>query len=123
VKKKAGKAKKAKATCPITSEEFHKHAKDIDIKINGTDYKGTVKTFSTGKFGWTLSGKKQKFEVNGVDLLTQLSCNLVVLGSGPSSGNTKPATRGNKKKDKQEEKEKDHADNADANGAAEDDES
>ncbi|MCZ7646940.1 MAG: hypothetical protein M5U26_16900 [Planctomycetota bacterium] len=70
----------AKTTCPISREEFRAHAKAIKIEINGIPMMAEVKEFSTGSFGWYLSGKTA-LEIGGKTVSVQVGANLTVIGS------------------------------------------
>lgn len=67
-------------TCSITRSEFREHAKAIKVEINGIPMMAEVKEFSTGSFGWYLSGKSV-IEVDGKQVSVQIGMNLTVVGS------------------------------------------
>ncbi len=67
-------------TCPVTKEEFRKHAKPIEVVINGVPLVADVKEFSTGSFGWYLTGKVP-IKVGDTPVNVQVGMNLTVVGS------------------------------------------
>lgn len=72
--------------CPISKEEFTKHARPLSIQIAGAPQAAMPKHFSTGSFGWYLTGKAT-VEVNGIPIAVQIGLNLTVIGSKePSRG-------------------------------------
>ena len=71
---------KAEKRCPISKEDFSKHAKPVSIVVDGIPMVGMVKEFSTGSFGWYVNGKTA-IQVNGVPVEVQLGFNLTVIGS------------------------------------------
>lgn len=80
-------AKKEKTTetkkCPIDRDTFVKTAVPLSVTINGQQMAASVKEFSTGSYGWYLSGKVV-VEVDGKPLNVQAGCNLTVVGSKPA---------------------------------------
>lgn len=66
--------------CPITRSEFREHAKALKVEINGIPMMAEVKEFSTGSFGWYLSGKSV-VDINGKQVSVQIGMNLTVVGS------------------------------------------
>ena len=70
----------AKTTCPLTREEFRTQAQPVKVVVNGIELSAEVKEFSTGSFGWYLSGKVP-VEVGGKRAQVQVGANLTVIGS------------------------------------------
>jgi hypothetical protein len=70
----------ARMSCPITREDFQKQAQPIKIVINGVEMQAMVKEFSTGSFGWYLTGKLN-IEVAGKHIPVQVGLNATVIGS------------------------------------------
>ncbi len=68
------------ARCPIDRGEFREKAKPVPVVINGVNLMAEVKEFSTGSFGWYLSGKVS-VEVGGKPCMAQIGLNLTVVGS------------------------------------------
>ena len=66
--------------CPVTRAEFKEGAKPLTLEINGTKLMADPKDFSTGSFGWYLSGKVT-VDVAGKPVTVQVSANLTVVGS------------------------------------------
>ena len=58
-------------------------AKSLEIVVNGVPMIANVKAFSTGSFGWNLSGKTV-VKIGGVPVAVQIGCNLTVVGSKPA---------------------------------------
>lgn len=83
----AGKGKgKGRSGCEVTRADFMKHAKAIDIVIDGVKHVANVKHFQAsegnfGSFGWFVSGKGQVKLANGEEVTVQLSINLPVVNS------------------------------------------
>lgn len=50
-------AKEPRNPCPVTRTEFRKHAKPIDIVINGQPFQAMPRVFSTQGFGYHLNPK------------------------------------------------------------------
>ena len=69
----------AKTTCPISRDEF-KHAKPIEVVINGVPMTAEVKEFSTGSLGWYLNGK-MTVKVGETLVTIQIGMNMTILGS------------------------------------------
>lgn len=78
--KKAETAPKPKKECPILRDKFKAEAKPVSVVVDGVPFVAMVKEFSTGSFGWYLSGKTQQ-TVGGVPCDIQLGFNLTVVGS------------------------------------------
>ncbi len=74
----------ASSKCPITREQFLKEAGALAVTI-GEQQAGValVKEFSTGSFGWYLSGKTI-ITVDNTPVKVQMNCSLVVVGSKKS---------------------------------------
>lgn len=70
----------AKTTCPISRADFRDKAKPVKVEINGVPMMAEVKEFSTGSFGWYLSGKTM-IEIDGKTVSVQVGANLAVIGS------------------------------------------
>lgn len=69
-----------KKACPVSRSEFATSAKPLDIVINGIPMTAEVKEFSTGSFGWYLTGKVN-VKVGDKVVSTQIGLNLTVVGS------------------------------------------
>ena len=69
-------------SCPVTAEQFQSQATAIEVTINGVKLLADVKLFSTGSFGWYLSGK---LTIKVGDKLVPVQCgmNLTCVGSKP----------------------------------------
>lgn len=70
----------AKAPCPISKDDFLSQAQPIELDIAGTKMTATPRQFSTGSFGWYLTGKATMM-VNGKPIPVQVGTNLTVIGS------------------------------------------
>lgn len=68
--------------CPVTREQFVGCAEPLNVTINGTPMIAEVKEFSTGSFGWYLSGK-MRVTIDGKPVTVQMGCNFTVVGSKP----------------------------------------
>ncbi len=73
----------AKLPCPINRDDFLKQAVSIEIDIGGTKMTASPREFSTGSFGWYLTGKAV-LTVNGKPIPVQVGTNLTVIGSKDS---------------------------------------
>jgi hypothetical protein len=73
---------KRKSVCHLTAEQFLAHAPMISVDFGGQILKGKPKRFSSGSFGWNVTGKFEA-EVGGELLTVQVGANLVVCGSKP----------------------------------------
>ncbi len=82
----------AKTTCPVTRDEFRKHATPVTVTINGVPLQAVVKEFSTGSLGWFLNGKTN-IDVGGKSVTVQIGMNLTVVGSKelPKDNSSSPA--------------------------------
>lgn len=72
---------KPKKVCPITKADFLAKAKPMTIMVDGRPMVAGVKEFSTGSFGWYLSGKTSVVLEGGVTVDIQLGFNLTLVGS------------------------------------------
>ncbi len=70
----------AKTQCPISKTEFMGKATEVKLDIGGTPMTAMPREFSTGSFGWYLTGKAT-ITVDGKPLQVQVGCNLAVVGS------------------------------------------
>lgn len=69
-----------KTSCPLTASQFSATAAPIVVTINGQSMLASVKEFSTGSFGWYLTGKTV-LDVGGKAVPVQVGMNLTVVGS------------------------------------------
>ena len=70
----------AKSPCPVTRAQFVEKAEPLKVAINGQEMLAEVKEFSTGSFGWYLTGKTL-VTVDGKPVSVQIGMNLTVVGS------------------------------------------
>ena len=70
----------AKSPCPVTREEFKTKAKPVSVSVEGVPLTAEPKEFSTGSFGWYLSGKATVV-VDGKPVQVQVGANLTIIGS------------------------------------------
>ena len=70
----------AKPSCPFTKAEFKEKAQQVKVEIGGMTLMADPKEFSTGSFGWYLSGKATLM-VDGKPVQVQVGANLTVIGS------------------------------------------
>lgn len=70
----------SKMPCPVERKRFMGRAKAVRVVINGVKMTAPPKQFSTGSFGWYLTGKLN-IEVKGVHVPVQVGLNLTVIGS------------------------------------------
>jgi hypothetical protein len=70
----------AKSPCPVTRTQFVEKAEPVRVSINGSEMLAEVKEFSTGSFGWYLTGKTV-VTVDGKPISVQIGMNLTVVGS------------------------------------------
>ncbi|MSP59122.1 MAG: hypothetical protein EXR72_02075 [Myxococcales bacterium] len=70
----------AKTQCPLTKTEFMEKATAVKIDIGGVPMVAEAREFSTGSFGWYLTGKAT-LTVDGKPIQVQVGCNLAVVGS------------------------------------------
>jgi hypothetical protein len=66
--------------CPISRTDFVTKAEPVKVEIAGTTMTADAKEFSTGSFGWYLTGKVTIL-VDGKPLSVQVGANLTVVGS------------------------------------------
>ena len=79
-----------KTTCPVTREQFTKHAKPVEVKINDIPLSAGVKHFSTGSLGWYLNGKTT-ITIDGIPVAVQIGLNLTIVGSKELPGAPPPS--------------------------------
>lgn len=70
----------AKVPCPVSKTEFLAKAEPVKLVINGSEMLANKREFSTGSFGWYLTGKATIL-VDGKPLSVQVGANLTVVGS------------------------------------------
>jgi hypothetical protein len=70
----------AKTPCPLSKTEFMSKAEPVKIDIGGFAMVAEPREFSTGSFGWYLTGKAT-LTVDGKPLSVQVGCNMAVVGS------------------------------------------
>jgi hypothetical protein len=70
----------AMAKCPLTQSQFLAKAEPLEVAINGQKMLAEVKSFSTGSFGWYLTGKTI-VTVDGKPVSVQIGLNLTLVGS------------------------------------------
>jgi hypothetical protein len=76
------KAKNSESKCSVSKEDFKEHAKPVAVTVGGSTLAAMPKEFSTGSFGWYVSGKVV-ITVGGVPVPVQVGMNLTVVGSKP----------------------------------------
>ena len=69
-----------KRVCGITRAEFQAGARPLSVSVNGTPMIAGVKQFSTGSFGWYLTGKTV-IDIGGTPVSVQIGMNMTVIGS------------------------------------------
>lgn len=69
-----------KMVCTIDRAEFLAHATPIEVTLDGVPMTAAPKEFSTGSFGWNLTGKLPR-KVGDATVQLQVSVNLTVIGS------------------------------------------
>lgn len=67
-------------TCPISRKDFQDGAEAVKVNINDFEMEALPKEFSTGSFGWYLTGKTL-VSVGGKKVNVQIGLNLTVIGS------------------------------------------
>lgn len=67
-------------SCPVSRADFRTNAKPVKVEVNGIPMMAEVKEFSTGSFGWYLSGKTT-IDIGGTPVSVQIGMNLTVVGS------------------------------------------
>jgi hypothetical protein len=65
---------------PISRSDFLAKAEPLKVEVAGTTMVADPKEFSTGSFGWYLTGKIT-VSVDGKPLSVQVGANLTVVGS------------------------------------------
>jgi hypothetical protein len=70
----------AATVCPITRQEFHEHARDLPVTINGLTLTAEPKQFSTNGLGWNISAKEH-LDINGKRVKVQIGLNISIIGS------------------------------------------
>jgi hypothetical protein len=75
----------------IAKDRFLEHAKALPVTIDGQQLSATVKAFSTGSFGWNLTGKLTVM-VDGHPVELQVGGNFTVLGSKPAANGVNLST-------------------------------
>ena len=73
-------ARMAKSPCPISKTQFLEKAEPVRLVVNGNEMLADKREFSTGSFGWYLTGKTT-ITVDGKPLSVQVGLNLTVVGS------------------------------------------
>jgi len=66
--------------CPVTRDEFRGNAKAITITVNDVEMEAQPKEFSTGSFGWYLTGKIM-LPVGEKKVNVQIGLSLTIIGS------------------------------------------
>ncbi len=69
-----------KTTCSISRADFLAKSQPVKVDIGGVPLFAQPKEFSTGSFGWYLSGKATIL-VDGQPVQVQVGANLAVIGS------------------------------------------
>lgn len=67
-------------TCPVTRTEFNEQAQSVKVLIQGVEMEALPKEFSTGSFGWYLTGKLM-LPVGEKKVNVQIGLNMTVIGS------------------------------------------
>jgi hypothetical protein len=80
--KSAAPASKPRTECPISKEDFNKHAVPLTVKIGENVMAASPKEFSTGSFGYYSNGKTV-VEINGVAVTCQVGITVTAIGSKP----------------------------------------
>lgn len=70
----------SKTECPLTAAQFASKAPPLTIVVNGQTMLAQPREFSTGSFGWYLTGKVAAV-VDGKHVSVQIGMNLTVIGS------------------------------------------
>lgn len=73
-------SKRGARRCAVTRASFHRDALPISIDVEGQKVYASVKEFSTGSFGWYVSGKIT-LKVGGIPVDVQVNMNLTVVKS------------------------------------------
>lgn len=69
-----------KAPCPVTREEFNKHAQRLRVKIGEDEFTLGPKQFTTGSMGWGHQGKTTIL-INGHLVEVTIGLNITVNNS------------------------------------------
>lgn len=73
--------------CPITTREFHEHAKPLVLDLPGTaPVEIPTNMFDSGSFGWAVRWKKFPAQINGRDVEISINLQAVVVGSKNGPG-------------------------------------
>jgi len=67
-------------TCPVSRDDFRNKAEAVTVVINGVEMEAMPKEFSTGSFGWYLTGKTL-LAVGEKKVNVQIGLNLTAIGS------------------------------------------
>ena len=67
-------------TCPVTREAFRDGSEAVKVLVNDVEMEALPKEFSTGSFGWFLTGKIM-LPVGEKKVNVQIGLNLTVIGS------------------------------------------
>jgi len=67
-------------TCPVSRDDFRNKTEAVTVVINGVEMEAMPKEFSTGSFGWYLTGKTY-LPVGEKKVNVQIGLNLTVIGS------------------------------------------
>jgi hypothetical protein len=84
-KAEAAAANARRTTCPLTAQQladFADSQREISFPINGATIKGKARQFSSGSYGWNVTGKT-RVTIDGLECPVQVTGNLVLIGSGP----------------------------------------
>lgn len=71
---------KVASKCPITREEFKKHASELVVEVGGSKLSARPREFSSGSFGYNVNGKVF-IEINGKMVKAQVSGNITIVNS------------------------------------------
>lgn len=71
---------RAKTECAVSKATFLSKAGSLSIKIGESIIDGDSREFSTGSFGWFVSGKATVM-IDGKPVKCQVGCNVIVIGS------------------------------------------
>jgi hypothetical protein len=78
------KAPKAKTVCPISKARFMEKAAPLKVSVAEQGLIGTPKEFSTGSYGWYITGKVAVV-VDGVTVMAQFGGQATLIGSKPGN--------------------------------------
>ena len=73
----------ARAKCSMTKEQFLAHAESFKLTVGDKALECKPREFSTGSFGWFLSGKAN-IAVGETTVPVQIGVNIAVIGSKPA---------------------------------------